>query len=108
MLPCGTSRERATPDRKRREGLFKSLMPSPVAMARKLGRLLFLCGLVGVVAGLGAIAFFWMLEFTRHYALGVIAGYYPVGPGGRNRCSPRRPRSFADGSFSSYRLWEGS
>jgi CIC family chloride channel protein len=51
-------------------------------MVRKLGRLLFLCGLVGVVAGLGAIVFFWMLEFTKHYALGVIAGYYPPGPGG--------------------------
>jgi CIC family chloride channel protein len=51
-------------------------------MVRKLGRLLFLCGLVGVVAGLGAIMFFWMLEFTKHYALGVIAGYYPPGPGG--------------------------
>lgn len=64
------------------KSLFQSLIPSPVKMARKLGRLLFLCGLVGVVAGLGAIAFFWMLEFTRHYALGVIAGYYPAGPGG--------------------------
>jgi len=62
--------------------LLKSLIPSPVEIARKLGRLLFLCGLVGLVAGLGAIAFFWMLEFTRHYALGVIAGYYPTGPGG--------------------------
>jgi CIC family chloride channel protein len=62
--------------------VFESLIPSPVEVARKLGRLLLLCGLVGVVAGLGAIAFYWMLEFTRHYALGVVAGYYPTGPGG--------------------------
>lgn len=59
-----------------------SMGPSQTASARDLGRLLFLCGLVGVVAGLGAIAFYWMLEFTRHYALGVVAGYYPPGPGG--------------------------
>ncbi|RJP64893.1 MAG: chloride channel protein, partial [Candidatus Abyssobacteria bacterium SURF_17] len=51
-------------------------------MVRRVGRLLILCGLVGVVAGLGAIAFYWMLEFTKHYALGAIAGYYPPGPGG--------------------------
>jgi CIC family chloride channel protein len=62
--------------------MFESLIPSSTASARKLGRLLILCGLVGVVAGLGAIAFFWMLEFTRHYAMGVVAGYYPSGPGG--------------------------
>ncbi len=62
--------------------MFRSFIPSPVEMARKLGRLLFLCGLVGVVAGLGAIVFLWMMEFTRHYALGVMAGYYPPGPGG--------------------------
>jgi len=62
--------------------MFKSLIPSPASSARRLGRLLLLCGLVGVVAGLGAIAFYWMLEFTKHYALGVIAGYYPPGPGG--------------------------
>ena len=62
--------------------MFESLVPSPVEMARKLGRLLFLCGLVGVVAGLGAIAFMWMMEFVRHNALGVIMGYHPVGPGG--------------------------
>lgn len=62
--------------------MFRSLIPSPVEMARKLGRLLFLCGLVGVVAGLGAIVFLWMMEFVRHYAMGVMAGYYPPGPGG--------------------------
>ncbi len=61
---------------------LKSLLPSPFELAQKLGRLLFLCGLVGVVAGVGAIAFMWMLEATRHYALGVAAGYYPPGPRG--------------------------
>ncbi|GAB4334934.1 MAG: chloride channel protein [Candidatus Abyssubacteria bacterium] len=62
--------------------MFKTLLPSPFELARRLGRLLFLCGLVGVIAGLGAIGFMWMLEGMRHYALGVAAGYYPPGPGG--------------------------
>ena len=62
--------------------MFESLIPSPVDMARKLGRILLLCGLVGIVAGLGAIGFVWILDFTKHYALGVVAGYYPPGPGG--------------------------
>ncbi len=77
--------------------MFKSLIPSPVEVARKLGRLLLLCSLVGVVAGLGAIAFFWMLEFTRHYALDFIAGYRPVGPGGEESL-------FAESS-TTFRRW---
>jgi len=68
--------------------LFESLIPSPVEMARKLGRLLFLCGLVGLVAGLGAIAFMWAMEFVRHYALGVFVGYHPIGPGGETPLFP--------------------
>ncbi len=74
--------------------MFESLIPSPVAMARKLGRVLFLAGLVGFVAGLGAIAFFWMLEFTKHYALGVLAGYYPPGPGGEAPLFPETDAVF--------------
>ena len=40
-------------------------------------RLLELAALVGIVAGLGAIVFYFTTRVTEHYALGVIAGYYP-------------------------------
>lgn len=40
-------------------------------------RLLALAGLVGVVAGVGAIAFYLATRVVEHYTLGVIAGYYP-------------------------------
>jgi CIC family chloride channel protein len=63
-------------------------------MARKLGRVLVLCGLVGVVAGLGAIVFVWMLEFTQHYALGVLAGYTPPSPGGETSMFPESVTDF--------------
>ena len=46
-------------------------------------RLLGLAALVGVVAGLGAIVFYVATRVAEHYALGVIAGYYPEPrPGG--------------------------
>jgi len=57
-------------------------------MARKLGRLLVLCGLVGVVAGLGATAFVWALEFLKYYVLGVWTGYNPAVPSGELRLFP--------------------
>jgi CIC family chloride channel protein len=50
--------------------------------ARNLGRLLFLCALVGVIAGLGAILFFWMLDLCKYIFLDLAAGYRPAGPGG--------------------------
>jgi CIC family chloride channel protein len=67
---------------------FKSFIPSPVDMARKLGRLLMLCGLVGFVAGLGAIAFVWALEFVKYYVLGVWTGYNSAAPSGELRLFP--------------------
>ncbi len=46
-------------------------------------RLLGLAALVGIVAGLGAIVFYVATRVVEHYALGVIAGYYPEPrPGG--------------------------
>ena len=46
-------------------------------------RLLGLAALVGVVAGLGAIAFYIATRVAEHYALGMIAGYCPEPrPGG--------------------------
>jgi len=46
-------------------------------------RLLGLAALVGIVAGLGAIVFYVSTRIVEHYALGVVAGYYPEPhPGG--------------------------
>jgi CIC family chloride channel protein len=46
-------------------------------------RLLGLAALVGVVAGLGAIVFYLATRISEHYALGVVAGYFPEPrPGG--------------------------
>ncbi|RJP15281.1 MAG: chloride channel protein [Candidatus Abyssobacteria bacterium SURF_5] len=63
-------------------------------MARKLGRLLMLCGLVGVVSGIGAIAFVWALELTKHYALGVLAGFSPAIPSGELQLFPEPATPF--------------
>ena len=50
---------------------------------RNQARLLALAGLVGIVAGVGAIVFYVATRAAEHYALGVVAGYYPQPrPGG--------------------------
>jgi len=54
----------------------------PQALVRELWRTLALSALVGVVAGLGAIAFFTMLEAGRWFFLELMAGYHPASPGG--------------------------
>ena len=50
--------------------------------ATQLARLLFLCVIVGIVAGLGAMAFFGLLEVTRFAFLDQLAGFHPPGPSG--------------------------
>ena len=45
-------------------------------------RLLLLSVLIGVVAGLGAIAFYWMLDAGTYLFMDLLAGYRPHGPGG--------------------------
>lgn len=47
---------------------------------RILGRWFFLSILVGVAAGLGAIAFHILCLSGEHYILGAVANYYPGGP----------------------------
>ncbi|MBU0754489.1 MAG: chloride channel protein [Planctomycetes bacterium] len=54
----------------------------PSHAVRDIGRLLFLSGLVGIVAGFGAVAFFYLLDFSKHYFLVELAGYHPAGPSG--------------------------
>ncbi len=48
---------------------------------RQLGRLLAICALVGLVAGLGAAAFYVMLDAGRAACLGYLANYDPAMPG---------------------------
>ncbi len=52
---------------------------------RLLGKWLFLGGAVGIVAGLGAVLFHWLLGVISHWALGQVAGVVmpvPAGEGG--------------------------
>ncbi len=48
------------------------------------GTLLILCAAVGVIAGLGAAGFHYLLAFTKHLCLDGLAGYRPSGPGGES------------------------
>ncbi|HEY7831917.1 MAG TPA: chloride channel protein, partial [Ktedonobacterales bacterium] len=45
-------------------------------------RWLLIGAAIGVVAGLGAIVFFWAIAICTHFFLGLVAGYYPPGPAG--------------------------
>jgi CIC family chloride channel protein len=47
---------------------------------RSVGRLVLLAGLVGTVAGLGAVAFQLLSRCIVHYGLEMVAGYQPTGP----------------------------
>src|SRR5579875_3244585 len=49
---------------------------------RYLLKWLFLSALIGIVAGLGAIAFFWAIGFVTDILLGRIVGYLPPNPAG--------------------------
>jgi CIC family chloride channel protein len=49
---------------------------------RQQARLMSLSLLVGVVAGIGAIAFFWACQVVGHHTMGLLAGYQPASPGG--------------------------
>lgn len=46
------------------------------------GTLLLLCAAVGVIAGLGAAGFHYLLAYSKHLALDGLAGYRPSGPAG--------------------------
>ncbi len=48
----------------------------------EVSKLIVLAGAVGVVAGLGAIAFHGLCHIVSHYALAHGAGYHPDGPAG--------------------------
>ncbi|MCU0620046.1 MAG: chloride channel protein [Gemmatimonadales bacterium] len=48
--------------------------------ALDVGRLFLLCALVGVIAGLGAAGFHYLLQLAKHLCLDGLAGYRPAGP----------------------------
>ncbi len=52
----------------------------PVERATRVGRLIALTALVGVIAGLGAIAFEVLVEFSRHHLMDGWAGYRAAEP----------------------------
>ncbi len=64
-------------------GWFPEILRLGSHRIRSQARLLGLAALVGIVAGLGGIAFYLATRVVEHYALGVWAGYYPQPhPGG--------------------------
>lgn len=58
--------------------LMRSLFTQP---AGYLGRRLALCVLVGLVAGFGAVGFFYMLEFAKWFCMDYLANYHPGAAG---------------------------
>ena len=65
-------------DSLRRLGLW----PADRGHFRSVGRIVLLAGLVGVVAGLGAVAFQFLSHVVMKYGLELVAGYKPTGPTG--------------------------
>ena len=60
------------------------LLSSPFKGAGPLSKLLGLAGLVGLVAGLGAILFYWLLNTSQHFFMDSLMGYRPMGPAGES------------------------
>jgi CIC family chloride channel protein len=59
---------------------------------RPQARLLGLSLLVGVIAGLGAVAFQSACQIVSHYSLGAVAHYYPAGPANEPPVIPETPQ----------------
>lgn len=60
----------------KRSRLVKSLNQS------YLGKWAFIGLLIGIVAGLGATAFYFLIQFVTNFMLGGITGFYPPNPAG--------------------------
>lgn len=60
-----------------------------------VGGLLLLCALVGLIAGVGAIGFHWLLQFVNHAVLDGLAGFRPPGPSGERPLFPETTRPFS-------------
>ncbi len=60
---------------------FQSIL-SPRRPAKKAGKWLLYCALVGVVAGIGAVLFHYALQLGHHLFLDMLAGFIPDHPAG--------------------------
>jgi chloride channel protein, CIC family len=56
--------------------------PLGLLSQRELIRSIWLGVAIGIVSGLGAIAFAWSIEFLTDHLLGALAGYHPAQPAG--------------------------
>lgn len=54
----------------------------------QIWKILFLCAIIGVIAGLGAILFHNLLELSKYFFFDFIIGYHPKGPGGETPVFP--------------------
>lgn len=73
--------------RGQRSGVLQDPDTAPLARWNTAGRAyfqrwLFIGAAIGVVAGIGAIVFFWAIAACTHFFLGLGAGYFPPGPAG--------------------------
>jgi chloride channel protein, CIC family len=60
-----------------------------------VGTLFLLCALVGVIAGLGAAGFHYILQLAKHVFLDGLAGYRPAGPLGETPLFQETLRPFS-------------
>ncbi len=62
---------------------------------KSFGKIVLLSVMIGIVAGLGAIGFTWLLHQASHWLLYTIAGYVPTVPAGEPTHRP--PQMFTQG-----------
>src|SRR5690242_8465370 len=77
--PASTT-TRAAPARWRR--WFSQALPGGFESQRYLGKWLLLSTAIGVVAGLGALAFAFAIDFVTRISLGALVDYLPPTPFG--------------------------
>ena len=63
--------------------------PGGFESSRYLGKWMALSALIGVVAGLGAIAFYLGIDWATHFFLGTLVGYLPPAPVGEGETALR-------------------
>jgi CIC family chloride channel protein len=83
--PIESEDDRAGPPRRRRVWLSDLQLPSRDALAgfestRYLGKWLLIGGLIGIVAGLGAVALIHAIQLATEFFLGRLVGYTPPMP----------------------------
>ncbi len=72
----------------KRSPILKRIQKLIRGRASGLWRLLLLSAVVGAVAGLGAIAFYVMLDAAKYFFMDMLAGYHVPGPGGESSMFP--------------------